>query len=107
MFLNYCKDSKRDTNGVTEAAIRSFIRQQLIGCTHRTVFGFVEVEYKFQLYIFQGHGFKKMSSRNLMSVSTKIYMLNHIYVVFLIHFLNIVITMNTTIVMGQLVKLSD
>ena len=37
MFLNYCKDSKRDTNGVTEAAIRSFIRQQLIGCTSNCV----------------------------------------------------------------------
>ena len=55
----------------------------------------MEVEYKFQLYIFQGHGFKKMSSRKLMSVSTKIYMLNDIYLVFFkgeneIHFLNIV-----------------
>ena len=33
MFLNYCKDSKTDTNGVTEAAIRSSVRQQRIGCT--------------------------------------------------------------------------
>ena len=54
---------------------------------HQTVFCFMEVEYKFQLYIFQGHGFKKMSLRNLMSVSTKIYMLNDIY---LVYFLNIV-----------------
>jgi len=33
-FLDYCKDSKTDTNGVTEAAIWSFVRQQCVGCTN-------------------------------------------------------------------------
>jgi len=37
MFLDYCKDSNRDTNGVTEAAIRSFVRQQRIGCTSNRI----------------------------------------------------------------------
>ena len=37
MFLDYCKDLKRDINSVTEAAIWSFIKQQRIGCTSNRI----------------------------------------------------------------------
>lgn len=37
MFLEYCKEQNRDTQGVTEAAIRSFIKQQKIGCTSNRI----------------------------------------------------------------------
>ena len=33
MFLDHCKELNSNTHGVTEAAIRSFIKQQKIGCT--------------------------------------------------------------------------
>lgn len=37
MFLDHCKDMKRETYGVTEAAIRSFIKKQRIGCTSNRI----------------------------------------------------------------------
>ena len=32
LFLNFCQEQKIDTHGVTEASIRTFIKEQKIGC---------------------------------------------------------------------------
>ena len=37
MFLDYCRQQNENTHGVTEAAIRSFIKQQKIGCTSNRI----------------------------------------------------------------------
>ena len=70
LFLNFCQEQKIDTHGVTEASIRTFVKEQKIGCISSRI-RFRGTLVQVSAVHVPEHGLTQMSLGILMNVSVK------------------------------------